>query len=130
VTVSRGQLLAGGERPGALHRHVDQDRLGHHLVHQAELPGLRRADGLAGQNEIERRLGADEPRQPLRATRAGEEPELHLGEPELGTGSVRRDAPAAGQRPLQSTPEAGAMDGRDDGLGKEGQSIESVLPLA
>ena len=127
--VRRRASLARGQRSRAVHRHVDQDGRRNDVVHQPELPRLRGPDRPASEDEVEGGLEADEPREPLGAARAGEQPELHLGKPELGTGSVRRHAAPAGQRPLQAPAEAGAVDGGHDGLGEEGQPIEPVLPL-
>src|SRR6185369_10161462 len=67
------------------------------VVHQAQLPGLRGADRLPGEDEVQSGLEPDELRQALGAARARKEAELDLGEPELV-----RDASEA-TRPRQAS---------------------------
>src|SRR5262249_60052868 len=49
----RRNALPLGERPRSLDRHVDEDGLRDDLVHHPELPGLRGADGLPGEDELQ-----------------------------------------------------------------------------
>ena len=67
----RARARGGGPRRGEWANGI-------HLVHQAQLArpvGLHR---LAGEDELERLLSADEPGQPLRPARARQEPKLRL----------------------------------------------------
>ena len=79
---------------------------------------LAPALALAREDHVERRAQADEPGQPLAATGAGNETELHLGETELGLRVVGGDAVVTGERELETGSEAGAVDGGDDGRRK------------
>ena len=56
--------------------------VGHDPVGEAELEGLVGADRLADEVHLERLGLADEPRQPLGAAEAGDDPEVDLGLPE------------------------------------------------
>ena len=110
--LTRAQRLARdalGER-GRAGREVALDE----LVEQAELLGARGADRIARGDHLERRPHADQARQPLRATRAGQEPELDLGQPALRR---RHGHPVvAGQRDLEPAAERGAVDRGHDRL--------------
>ena len=59
----------------------------------------------------------------------GNEPELHLGQAELGLGMVGGDAVVAGERQLEPGAEAGAVDGGDDRLGQRLDPAHHLLPL-
>ena len=123
-------VLATEVRLRMLDGDVDQDGDRHHLVDQAELLGLRRPDRLPAEDDVQRFLDADEPWQSLRAASAWHEPELHLGQPELRARRVGGDASAAGQRPLQSTAQAGAVDGGDDRLLERREPVELRVSVA
>ena len=73
-----------------------------------------RGNGVTGKNELQRLLGAYESWQPLCATRAGQQPELHLWQPYRGLG--RGHPIIAAQGYFQPATECGAVDGRHDGL--------------
>ena len=99
------------------------------LVHQAEAQRLGGALALAGENHVERRPQADQPRQPLTAARAGDQPELHFGQAELGLGVVGGDPVVAGEGQLQAAAETGAVDRRDDRLGQGLDPAHHLLSL-
>src|SRR5581483_12077478 len=77
---------------------------------------LRRAYKIAGADHVERRLGADEPRQALRAARAGNDPELHLRQAHLRR--RQRHAVMAAERHFEAAAERGAVDRGDGGLAR------------
>jgi hypothetical protein len=54
-------------------RHIEENRLRHHLVDQPELEGLRRPLVLAGEDQVERRAGADQPGKPVAPARTGKD---------------------------------------------------------
>ena len=90
-----------GEGAGALEEVAGDD-----LVHDAERLGLRGGNGIAADDDRQRRLHADEPRQPLGAARAGENaPASPRGSPpgrrrrRSGSGNRRR---SRARRPAQS----------------------------
>ena len=84
-----------------------------HGVDKAKLQGFARPHRLAGHDDLQRSLAADEARQPLGAARAGHEAALDLGQAKLGRG--QRHARMAGQRHLQPAAQRAAMDGGDNG---------------
>ena len=69
------------------------------------------------------------PRQPLAPARAGEDPQLDLGQAELGLGVIGRHAPVAGQRQLQAAAETGAVDRGDDRLGEVLHPVHHLLAV-
>ena len=78
------------------------------LVDDAPFLRLARAEGRAGENDVERLLDADEARQPLRAAGAGNEAELDFrqaafrrGDGDAVMGGQRHLEPAAERRPVQ-----------------------------
>ena len=94
----------------------------------ASSPGLRRPRGraagfpqiggpyrLAAQDHLDRPRGADQPRQSLGAARARDQPQLHLGQPELRV--CAGDSVVRGQRELEAAAETATGDRGDDGLG-------------
>ena len=85
----------------------------HDLIDEPRLLRLLRADVLPGEDHVERGLHPDAPRQALRATGAGDQPELDLGKGEDRLRRVRREAIRGGERELEPTAETGALD-RDD----------------
>jgi hypothetical protein len=95
-------------------RNGAEDARMHHLVHQPDLERLLGAHVLAGEDHVERGLETHALGQALRAARAGDESDLHLGEREDGLGRVGGDAIGAGQRELESAAQAGTVDGDDD----------------
>ena len=58
---------------------------GDQFIDDAEFERALAADGLAADDHVERRRDADQARQPLRATGAGQDAELHFGQCDLGT---------------------------------------------
>src|SRR2546427_457836 len=89
-----------------LFRSVLQDRRVHQLVHHPEPERLGRPLALAGEDDVERRPRADQPRQSLAAACPRKDAELDLGQAELRLGGVRGDARAA--RPPESAASARA----------------------
>ena len=80
------------------------------------MPSLLRAarvDRLAGQQQVERRGRADQPRQALHAAPAGHDAEHHFGQAEPRAGLVDDDAIAARERQLESAAQAEAADQRE-----------------
>src|SRR5690349_25034798 len=67
-----------------------------------------------GHDHVERTLDADRAWQPLRAARAGQQPELHLRQRDLRIASC--DAKVASERELESAAHADASDGGNDRL--------------
>src|SRR5262245_33527485 len=89
---------------------------------------LLRADGLAGQNELERAALSDQARQPLRAATAGEQSQLDLGLAELR--ALDRDADGARHCRLATAAQRKAVDCRDHRLAEILDEIEHLLPVA
>src|SRR5262245_63147497 len=90
--------------------------------------GLLRADGLAGQNELERAAFSDQARQPLRAAAAGKQSQLDLGLAELRV--LDGDADGARHCRLATAAQCKAIDGRDHRLTEILDEIEHLLPEA
>ncbi len=82
-----------------------------HLVEDAQLQRLGRADMPAGGDQVERRLGAGQARQALGAAGAGQDAQVHLGQPEFGLG--HGDAVMGRERHFETAAERGAMHRRD-----------------
>ena len=72
-------------------------------------------DWVAAQDELERGSRANETRETLRATGAGQQAEFHFRQTDLRRGHSH--AVVAGERCFEAATERGAMNGRDDGLG-------------
>ena len=85
------------------------------LVHKTGLLGAGSLDGFGRQDELETGLQADETRQTLGATKAGDDAELKLGEADLRGGCAH--ARVARDGDLAPAAESHAADGRDGGLG-------------
>ena len=96
-------------RPGE--RGVEQLVVGHDPGGQPQLVGLVRGDRVAGQVHLERLGLADQPRQPLRAAEAGDDPEVDLGLAERRR--LGGDPEVAGHRELAAAAERQRVDGRD-----------------
>ena len=101
--------------------------LAHHLVHDAELLGPRRAHGIAAHDHLEGGLGADQARQPLRAAGARQEAELDLGQPHLPRGDG--DAIVTGQTDLEPAAERRAVNGGHHGLGARFDLLEHAVQI-
>src|SRR6266568_4990504 len=100
----------------------------HELVHDPEPERLARSLDLPRKDDVERGARADESRQSLAATGAGEDAELHFGQAELGLGVIRSDAVVAGEGELESAPQAGPVNADGDRLGKARHALEQLLP--
>ena len=106
-----GQRRLAGEpaRPGE--RGVEQLVVGDDAVDEPVLVGLVGRDRVADQVHLQCLVLPHEPRQPLGAAEAGDDPEL-----DLGLAEQRRlggDAHVAGHRQLAAAAERDAVDGRD-----------------
>ena len=108
--LERHRRLAGElARPGQ--RGVEQLVVGHQAVDEPELVGLLGADRVADRVHLERLGRADQPRQPLGAAEAGDDPEVDLGLAEGG--AVGGQADVAGHRDLAAAAEREPVDRRD-----------------
>ena len=83
-----------------------------------------------GENHLERGAQTDQSGQPLASAGAGQESQPNLGKRQLGLRVIGRDAIVTGEGKLQSTAQTRAIDGRDDRLGKVGDPLQHLLPLA
>ena len=92
-----------GELARPRQRRVEQLVVRHHLVHEPEPSRLVRADRVAEQVHLERLGLADQPRQPLGAAEARDDPEVDLRLAERGR--LRGDAEVAGHRQLAAAAE-------------------------
>jgi hypothetical protein len=118
VTDARQRLRRIGlaRRNGGL-RHLDrggQQVLVDDLVEQRRLREHRHRQRLAREHHVQRAFDADDARQALRAARARQDAELHLGQADLG--ARERDAVMTGQRELEAATERHALDRGDDRL--------------
>ena len=84
------------------------------FLDQAVLERFRRADRIAANDHLDRKLRADRARQTLRATGARQQTELHFGQAEPRF--LDRDAIVACQRNFETATERGTMDRSDDRL--------------
>ncbi len=125
-----GAGAAFGEGERALGRGVAQDGAGHDLVDQAEPRGLRRAQALARQAEVERGGEPGAVGHTLQAVGPGQQAEPHFGQAEDGLRVVGRHAPMAGERQLEAAAEAGPVHRADHRLGALGEARERRLPVA
>ena len=84
------------------------------LVDDAVGKRFRRSDRLAGDDHLQRLLGADKARQALRAASTRQQAELHFGQADA---RFRRGNPiVAGERQLEAAAERGAVQCRDHRL--------------
>src|SRR5882762_8964331 len=84
------------------------------LIEERAVLELLRRHGVAGNDHVERRFGADEPRQALRTARAWHQPQFHLGQGDLRALGGHAEVAAHGQ--LQPAAHAGAADRSNDGF--------------
>src|SRR2546426_468997 len=105
--------LRGGDGDVLENGRMDQ------LVDDAEAERLPGGFDLAGEDDVERRAGADQPGEPLATARARENAELYLREAELGPGVIGSHAVPAGERELEPTAQARSMD--PDGNARVGE---------
>ena len=87
---------------------------GRQLVDDAEPVRLLGRDVAAGDDHVERRLRPDQPRQALRAAGAGQDADLHLGQPDPG--ARHGDPVMAGERGFEPAAQRIAVDRGDDRL--------------
>jgi hypothetical protein len=100
----------------------------HHLVDEPNLQCPFGADILAGENQVECIPSADEARQTLRASHAGDESELHFRQRQYRFGMVGGDAIAAGERQFQPAAETCAVNCRDNGDTRLLEQVQKPLP--
>ena len=113
----RGRAAAAAYRRPCAQRRPRRraDRvLRHDLVDDAELLRFLGRDVTAGDDHLQRRLRADQPRQPLGAAATRQDADQHFGQADLG--GRNGDAVMAGQRVLQAAAERVAVDRGDDRL--------------
>ena len=110
------------ERPGQRDR--ARARIGLDGVDQPDLACPLRAGRLAAEDHLQRGPHADQPRQPLRPARAGQQPARDLRQPEPRR--RRRDAVVARERDLQAAAHGDAVDRRDDRLRRGLQRVDQV----
>ena len=107
--------VASGAWPASLprpeQRRVEQLVVGHHLVGQAEAVRLVGVDRVADQVHLERLGLTHEPRQPLRASEARDDPQVDLRLAERGR--LGRDPEVARHRQLTAAAERDRVDGGD-----------------
>ena len=94
-------------------------------VDDAEGTGTLEVDGIAAQHALERRRGADEPRQALRAARSRQQAEAYLRQAE---GDIRRGhAVVARERELEAAAEHRAVQCRDHRLGRRLDAQQHIV---
>ncbi|MNW87876.1 hypothetical protein D3C86_171300 [compost metagenome] len=84
-------------------------------VDESGIQGGLGRQGLAGQHQVHRGRGAHQARRALRAARAGQQAQVHLGQPQLG--ARQRHAVVRGQGDFKSAAQRRAMQGRDHRFG-------------
>ena len=119
----QGRLL-GDQPPRVGDRGLAQPALLGEFVDHAPFLGLARAKRRPGQNDVQRLLDADQPRQALRAAGAGDKAELDLGQAAFGRRN--RDAIMRGQRHLEPAAERRPMQRGDHRLRGVLDSIEDL----
>ena len=118
----RQRTIAPAQRGVVGRRHVE------HLVDDSGRLRVVRGDGFAVGAHRQRDVRAAEPRQPLRAARAGNDAEQHLGLADLA--SLCRDAEVARHRDLESAAERVAVNGGDERLGRVLDPLQQACVLA
>ncbi len=89
---------------------------GRDLVHEAHFLGLGRTDLIALEQHLQRVRRRHQPRNALRAARAGEEPDLNLGQADTRLVAVGGDAIVAGEREFEAPAHAHPVDRGGDRL--------------
>ena len=84
---------------------------GHNLVNQSVGLGFRRRHVLAFEQQGQGSHDADQPRNALRASRAGAEADLHFGLADLDAFAIGAHPVMAGERNLEAAAKRGAVDG-------------------
>ena len=77
-------------------------------------------------DQLHRRLGADQPRRELRATPAGDQAEEHLGEGDMAHGRGDR-AVVAVERDLDAAAERGAVDRGERRVRERAEAAEELV---
>ncbi len=119
-----------GQGEGCLRGHGHEQGQRHHLVHQGRLEGSLGFEAPAREDEIQAAGKADQARQPLRPPRPRQKSKRHLGKADHGLGIVGGHAVAAGERGLQSSAQAGTVDGHHHRHGNAFQPIQDRLTRA
>ena len=91
---------------------IDDLRGGRGLVHHPLTERVGGPDLLAFGDQTQRLRDTDQPRQPLRATGAGEQADLHLREADAGLRLVGKNPVVTGERQLEAGAECHAVDRR------------------
>ncbi len=101
------------------------ERLQQIACNPASDPELFRARGVDDgprENQLQRRLHADQARKPLRSAGAGKNPEFHFRQSELRVGGTH--SRMTGERELEPASEAGARYRRNDALTRTVQRLD------
>ena len=114
---------AAGERHGALHQFLVRPD----LVDEADARGLRRVDGVARPQQLQRLRRAHQPGQPVGAAGAGREPDLDVGLGETGGGPG--EAQVHRQREIEAGTDGGAVDRRDHRLVRVGEGERDAVDM-
>ena len=115
----RHHLLS--ERDGAL----AQFALGHDLIDEAHGQAVLGRHVRAGRHHLQRLLDADDARQALRATCAGQQAEVHLRQPAAGGGHGH--AVVGAERDFQAAAQRRAVDRGDHRLGRAFHGVLHVV---
>ncbi len=116
-----GEIASARHGAGGCHSLREGDRGVHEvsalddLVDETERLGLGGSDRLAADDHLQGLGYADQPGQPLRAARSGEEAQLDLGQTALRV--ARGDPVVAPERHFEPAAEGRAVERGDDGLG-------------
>ena len=126
-----GLPFARLHRPGFQNGEMSLQFVGAATNGVGETPGqsLPSLQPLAAQDDAQRPLQPDDPRQSLRPAPRREQPQVALREAELGAGGVEEQAIVAGQRQLQTAAQAGSTDRGDAGYRQSCQASENALTL-
>ena len=108
-------------------RQGSSQRIVCNLIDKPHRQRLACGDGFAGHNHVQRCLDSDQPWQPLRATRAGDDTQNHLGQSHLRFGDC--DAITAGQCDFKPAPQRRAVDRRNRGDRKAGQVQQDIVEV-
>src|SRR5690348_6534661 len=110
-------------------RDVLEDCMRYQLVDDPQAECLLGRLDLPGEDHVERRARADQPRQALAPARAGEDAELDFRKTDLRTRVIRGDAVAAGERKLEPAAEACTVDPHRDRLREARDALQQLLSL-
>jgi hypothetical protein len=110
-------------------RHLAENAARHHLVDQAQAQRPAGPLGFSGQNHVQRGTGPDQARKSLAPTGTRDQTQLDLGQPQLGLGMIGGNPVMTGERQLETTAEAGAVNGGDDRLVEGLDPADRLLAL-